>query len=149
LVMKKLLQFVVLALTALLAVEPALATMTCAQLICGPSPTSANCCRASNNMSQHEVSSNAAMRPTKASQQATPQSIPAELSCSSGSCCTVSSFTTPKFVPSTKCSFSSSASFTPPGRFSPVTAPVRAALATGDAGSSAPARYILFQAFRI
>ena len=147
--MKRLLQSVVLALAALLAVQPALATMTCAQQICGSSPISANCCPTSNDASKHEMSGDAAMLSMSASQQNSPRLNQAELSCNSGSCCNVSSLSTPKFVSSTKFSVGESASFTPLGGFSRATAPVRAVVAIGDAGASAPARHILFQVFRI
>src|ERR1035438_6308055 len=130
--MKRLLQSVALALIALLAAQPALATMTCAQQICGSGPTSANCCLSSDDTSKHEMSSGAAMLSMHHSQQASPQSTQAELGCSSGSCCAVSSLATPKLASSTKSSVSRFTSFTSLGGLPPVAAPVRAVPTTGD-----------------
>jgi len=148
-VMKRLLQSVALALAALLAAQPALASMTCAQQICGSGPSSGNCCLSSNDSSHSEMSSDAAMMPMSGPQQAAPQSTQAELSCGSGSCCVVSSPATPKLVSSTKFTVNRFTSFTPLGGLPPVIAPAPLAAAVGSASASAPARYILLNVFRI
>jgi len=147
--MKRPLQFVALAIAALLAVQPALAAMTCAQQICGTGPTSTNCCLSSNGMSMPAMSDHTSMMLMDHSEQASQQSIQAELSCGSGPCCTVSSFTTPKLVPSDEVRVSGVASFAPLGGFSSLPTPVRAVDTVGAEDASAPARYVLFQVFRI
>jgi hypothetical protein len=147
--MKKLLQSVALVFAVLLAVQPAMATMTCTQNICGTNPTSVDCCTPANDASMQGMSSDTSMQPMLASLQASTQSMQAILSRNPEPCCTLSSLTAPKLVPSTKFTASRTIVLRPLGGLSPVTAPVLAAQATGDVAAPAPARYILFQAFRI
>ena len=145
--MKRILQSVALALAAILAVQPALATMTCAQSICADGSSSANCCLPSSGAPMHGMPNNAAMLSMGASGQA--PSLSAELSCVSAPCCTVSSLGAPQLAMRIKFGVSSVAVLTPVGEITSVSAPVRAVQTSGYAVTPTRARYLMFQAFRI
>jgi hypothetical protein len=148
-VMKKILQSVALALAAILAVQPALATMTCAQKMCADGNSSADCCLPQSGAPMHGMSNVAAMPSMSASGQAPSFSAPAGASCITAPCCTVSSVTGPQSATPAKFDVSSVVSLTPVGETFSVAAPVRAGPPIGDVATPAHARYILFQAFRI
>ncbi len=93
-VMKKILQSVALALAVLLAVQPALATMTCTQMHCGAGHHCADCCPPSGDGSMRNMSGDPAMDSMGASWQTPPQPALAESGCASEPCCIFSSRTT-------------------------------------------------------
>jgi len=146
--MKRILQSVALALAAILAVQPALATMTCAQKVCVDGISSMDCCLPSHGASMQGMSM-VGMPSMSASGQAPSLLAQTGSSCSSGPCCTVSARSTPQLATPGKFSVDRVVSFTWLGEFSGVTVAVRAGPASGEQVAATPARYVLFQDFRI
>ena len=146
--MKRSLQFVVLALAVLLAVQPALATMTCTQWLCGAGHHSSDCCPTSIDGSMRSMTGNPAVDSRDASWQ-TPQPAPAQSGCASALCCVVSARTTVQVAISAKSNVITAVPFTLTGGLLSVAAPVRVALTSRHAVAPAPARYDLFQILRI
>jgi hypothetical protein len=148
-VMKKILQSVALALAAFLAVQPALATMTCAQKLCVDGSSSPDCCLPSSDASMHGMADDMAMPSMSASGQAPSLSAATAPSCNSEPCCTVSVVTSSQLAVPVKFSQSGVVSLVPVGELSVFVAPVRAGPATVEAVAPALDRHVLFQVFRI
>ena len=148
-VMRRSLQFIALALAVLLAVQPALAAMTCTQRLCGAGQHSADCCPPSSDGSMRNMSVNPAIDSTGASGRIPPNPMMAESGCASQSCCIVSARTTVQMAIPAKSRVGTTIHSTVPHGFSLVTVSVRAALTFGDAAAPAPARYVLYQVLRI
>jgi hypothetical protein len=68
--MKRILQFVALALAVFLTAEPAFATMTCAQKMCADGSSSPDCCLPMSDAPMHGMSNDAAMPSMSASGRA-------------------------------------------------------------------------------
>jgi hypothetical protein len=148
-VMKKILQSVALALAVLLAVQPALATMTCTQGICKAGQHSADCCPPTSGGSMRSMSGDPAMDSDSPSWQTPAQPALVESGCASAPCCIVSARTTTQAAIPAKSRVNATAASMPVGGVLSVTAPVREALISRDAVAPAPARYVLFQVLRI
>jgi hypothetical protein len=148
-VMKRILQSVALALAAFLAVQPALATMTCAQKLCVDGSSSPDCCLPSSGASMQGMANDMAMPSMSAPGQAPSFVAATESGCVSAPCCTVPTVTAVQLGAPVKSSVSRVASFTAIGELSCVVAPVRAVLRPEDPMAPAPARTILFHVFRI
>ena len=148
-VMKRILQSVALALAAFLAVQPALATMTCAQKLCADGSSSPDCCLPSSGASMHGMANDMAMPSMSASGQAPSFVAATEAGCVSAPCCTVSIVTASQLAVPVKFSQSGVVSLTPTGELSGVVAPVRAGPSTVGAVPPALDRHVLFQVFRI
>jgi hypothetical protein len=146
--MKRSLKFVVLALAVLLAVQPALATMTCTQWLCGAGHHSTDCCPTSIDGSMRNMSGNPAMDSRDTSWQ-TSQPALAESGCAAELCCIVTARTTVQVALSAKSNVITVAPFALPGGLSSVAAPVRVARTSRDAVAPVAARYVLFQVLRI
>ena len=147
--MKRSLQFVALALAVLLALQPALATLTCTQRLCGAGHHSSDCCPPLRDGSMRNMSANPAMDSTGASWQTLPQPVLAESGCSSQPCCVVSARTTAQAAIPAKSKVNVTAASVPIRGLLSVIVPVRAALTSRDAVAPIPARYALFQVLRI
>ena len=145
--MKRLLQSVALALAVLLSVQPALATMTCTQRLCGAGHPSADCCPPSSDGSMRDMSGYPAMDMGTSWQ--TSQPALAGSSCTSEPCCIVSARTTAQAAIPAKSRVNATAASVPVRGLLSVTVPVRPALTSRDAVAPAPARYVLFQVLRI
>ena len=148
-VMKKVLQSVALALAVLLAVQPALAAMTCTQGICRAGQHSADCCPPSNDGSMRNMLGDPALDSKGASWQTSPQSALVGSSSVSELCCIVSAPTTTQVAIPAKSKVNATATSTPVHGLHSVTVPVRVALTSGDAVAPAPARCVFFQVLTI
>ena len=147
---EKVVQFVALALAVLLTVQPALATMTCTQRLCGVDPQSADCCPpSSSDETMWNMSGNPAMDSTGAFWQTPPQPALAESSCTPQPCCIVSARTTAQAAIPAKSRVNATAASVPVRGLLSVTVPVGTALTSRGAVAPAPARYVLFQVLRI
>ena len=147
--MKRLLQSVALALATLLAAQPALATMTCVEMVCANHRSSPDCCLPSKDASMHGMAmANDAMSSMDASGQA-PQIATDESGWISGPCCAVVAPSTTVLVASPKSQFSGVTLLARMGELAVAPAPVHAAVTLASAASSPSNRHVLFQVFRI
>jgi len=144
--MKKLLQFVALALVLLVAAQPLLAETSCAEQPCGGDHSVEDCRVPSGTMAKPD----SAMPSTRANPRATAHAVLGEAGCSYGSCCLAWPTTTLQMAAPPKSRLASSvAPFTPIAQFVATPAVIPAARASEDLATHATAKYILFQVFRI
>jgi hypothetical protein len=147
--MKRLLQSVALALVAFLAVQPALATLTCAQKICADGRTSMDCCLPSNDASMQDMANDPAMASMNAPGQAPSQISPAETACTSAPCCTVSEHFTQLLAGPVKSPVDGVVPFLRLGGLVATPAEDRTLAVFRDTAVPARDRPVLFQVFRI
>jgi len=146
-VMKKILQSVALALAALLAVQPALASMTCAHKVCADGTSSPDCCLPANNAPMQGMAM--AMPGMGVSGQAPSQLLPLQSNCDSEPCCTVSGRLTTLPATSVKSPVNGVVAFTRLGQPVATALPIQAAITPADAAVPPPDRHVLFHVFRI
>jgi hypothetical protein len=148
-VMKRILQSVALALAVFLAVQPALATMTCAQRICADGSSSPDCCLPSSDASMNGMANDMDMPSMSASGQAPSFVAAIGASCVSAPCCTMSTVSAQQLAAPVKFSLTGAVSLTLVSELSSVVAPVRAGRTRINAVAPALDRYVLFHVFRI
>ena len=146
--MKRLLQSVSLALAALLAVQPALATMTCAHMVCADGHSSPDCCLPSSDAPMNGMANDAAM-PMSASGQAPSQMSEEQENCMSAPCCAVSSSTTTLLAASLKSLFSGIVPFPRQAGLVVTASAPHTTTTSVETSTSPPDRHALFQVFRI
>lgn len=147
--MKKALQSVALVLAVLLTVQPAFAAMTCTQSICGAVNSSADCCPHSSGGTMRGMSGDSTMHSESSSWGTSSNPAVAASHCASEPCCIVSGRGTAQLAAPAKFSVNPPAPSGLLGANSSVTAPNKVYVASGNAVALAPAKYILFQVFKV
>ena len=148
-VMKRFLQSVALALAAFLAVQPALATMTCAQKLCADGSSSPDCCLPSSGAPMPGMSNDAAMASMSAPGQAPSNPALARPGWVSDPCCSVAARSIPPLAAPVKSRVDGAVAFTRLGALIAASAPDRTAPLFAKTISPARDRPVLFQVFRI
>jgi hypothetical protein len=146
--MKKILQSVALALAAFLTVQPALATMTCAQKICADGSSSPDCCLPSSDASMPDMA-DMAMPSMSASGQAPSNPALVGLDCASDPCCAISARSTPLVVGPVKSRVDGVVPVTRLGGVVAAIVPDRMTAIFAEVVPTPRDRPVLFQVFRI
>jgi len=144
--MKKLLQFVALALVLLVAAQPLLAKTSCAKQPCVGDQSVEDCRVFSDTLAKPD----SAMPSTLANPRATVHALLGKAGCNYGSCCLAWPTATSQMAAPPKSRLASSDTpFTPIAQFVATPTVILAARASENLATHATAKYILFQVFRI
>ncbi len=140
-VVKRFLQTVSLALAAFLAVQPALAAINCAQMLCADGHSSMDCCLPSSGASMQRMANHDSMLSM--------QGAATESDCLLALCCTVSAHSTTLPAASVRSRFDGAVPIARLGGVVVAAVPEHRAATPGEASFSPGDRHTLFQVFRI